>query len=337
MQSGEEERMGSGSGEPGENAGVGEQGRGVAARLAPGVLVVDDERKLVELVRGYLLAEGLQVLVAYDGLSALEVARAERPHVVVLDVMLPGLDGIEVCRRLRQFSDAHVLMLTARSEEIDKIIGLSVGADDYLTKPFSPRELVARVKAMLRRVQSPGAGLPFRDSEPAANAPGASAPVGPVGDSSASAVREASGGAGGAGGAGGVGAAGLAPLVFGDLVIDEGRHEVTRGGQQVRLTPREFSLLVVLASQPGRVFTRDQLLRQVWGDEYYGDHVVDVRVTHLRKKLDDDPSDPRYIETVRGVGYRLKAPPSAPSAPSPAPATSPPSPSSPPPGPGAQT
>ena len=322
--------MGSGSGETGETgetAGAGEQGRGVAAGLAPGVLVVDDERKLVDLVRGYLLAEGLHVLVAYDGLSALEVARAERPHVVVLDVMLPGLDGIEVCRALRQFSDAYVLMLTARSEEIDKIIGLSVGADDYLTKPFSPRELVARVKAMLRRVQSPGAGLPVRDSAPAASALGASAPVSPVGDSSASAGREASGGAGAgreaSGGAGGAGGAGFPPLVFGDLVIDEGRHEVTRGGEQVRLTPREFSLLAALASQPGRVFTRDQLLRQVWGDEYYGDHVVDVRVTHLRKKLDDDPSDPRYIETVRGVGYRLKTPPSAPPS---APPSTPPSP-----------
>jgi DNA-binding response OmpR family regulator len=248
------------------------------------VLVVDDERKLTELVKGYLLAEGLEVLAAYDGPTALEMARAERPDVVVLDVMLPGLDGVEVCRRLRQFSDAYVLMLTARSEEIDKIIGLSVGADDYLTKPFSPRELVARVKAMLRRVQSPrqapGPGAPAAGVAPTSTGPSNLPDLPP-------------------------------PLVFGDLVIDQGRHEVTRGGEPVRLTPREFSLLATLASQPGRVFTRDQLLRQVWGDEYYGDHAVDVRVTHLRKKLDDDPAEPRYIETVRGVGYRFKASPSS--------------------------
>ena len=259
--------------------------------LVPKVLVVDDERKLTELVKGYLLAEGLEVLAAYDGPTALEMAGAERPDVVVLDVMLPGLDGVEVCRRLRQFSDAYVLMLTARSEEIDKIIGLSVGADDYLTKPFSPRELVARVKAMLRRVQSPRAGYPQRGGTPALvqatpAPPGTGGSAGPLPDLPAQPP----------------------PLVFGDLVIDEGRHEVTRGGEPVRLTPREFSLLAMLASQPGRVFTRDQLLRQVWGNEYYGDHVVDVRMTHLRKKLDDDPAEPRYIETVRGVGYRFKAP-----------------------------
>jgi two-component system alkaline phosphatase synthesis response regulator PhoP len=184
--------------------------------------------------------------------------RTERPDVVVLDVMLPGLDGVEVCRQLRAFSDAYVVMLTARAEEVDRIVGLSVGADDYVTKPFSPRELVARVKAMLRRPR-------------------------------------------------GVGGAADAPLThrFGNLVVDEARHEAARAGAVVPLTHREFTLLAALASQPGRVFTREQLLERVWGDAYYDDHVVDVHVGNLRKKIEDDPSAPRFVETVRGVGYRF--------------------------------
>jgi len=223
------------------------------------VLVVDDEAPLVNLVTGYLQREGFEVLSAYDGPAALDLVRTHQPEVVLLDVMLPGLDGIEVCRQLRQFSDAYVLMLTARTEEIDRIVGLSVGADDYVTKPFSPRELVARVKAMLRRPRSSG--------EPAIQAP--------------------------------------ATLRFGDLAIDSGRHEVTLRGELVPLTVREFALLSSLASHPGLVFTRAQLLEQVWGDEYYDDHVVDVHIANLRKKLEDDSSVPRYVETVRGVGYRF--------------------------------
>ncbi|MBI3979786.1 MAG: response regulator transcription factor [Chloroflexi bacterium] len=223
------------------------------------VLIVDDEQNLVELVRGYLAREGFETLVAFDGLAALDLVRSARPDLVVLDVMLPGLDGIEVCRRLRQFSDAYVLMLTARAEEIDKIVGLSVGADDYLTKPFSPRELVARVKAMLRR---PRAGRPSAPEEPA-------------------------------------------PRRFGDLVVDLARHEVSRRGEVVPLTAREFALLAALAGYPGRVFTRNQLLERVWGDAYYDDHVVDVHIGNLRKKIEDDPTRPQYVETVRGVGYRF--------------------------------
>ncbi len=319
MRSGEQEQSYSGMSE-GVNAGEAHApGSSPPVPLVPKVLVVDDERKLAELVKGYLLAEGLEVLVAYDGITALEMAGAERPDVVVLDVMLPGLDGVEVCRRLRQFSDAYVLMLTARSEEIDKIIGLAVGADDYLTKPFSPRELVARVKAMLRRVQSPRAGFTGAGGTPVA-----------IGDGGRSGRPPVAGVAPGTGGASGLPDL-PPPLVFGELTIDEGRHEVIKGGQPVHLTPREFGLLAMLASQPGRVFTRDQLLRRVWGDEYYGDHVVDVRVTHLRKKLDDDPAEPRYIETVRGVGYRFMA--STPSS-SPSPSPSPSPPSGPNPGPG---
>jgi DNA-binding response OmpR family regulator len=184
--------------------------------------------------------------------------------VVVLDLMMPGLDGVEVCRRLRHFSNAFVLMLTSKSAEVDKLIGLSVGADDYMTKPFSPRELVARVKAMLRRVEM---GV--------ATGPGRLAPDVPE------------------------------PVVFGDLVVDVARHEVTQGGTLVPLTPREFDLLATLSAHPGLVFTRAQLLNRVWGDEVYDGRVVDVHLAGLRKKLDDDATHPRYIETVRGVGFRF--------------------------------
>src|SRR5690349_18393993 len=164
------------------------------------ILVVDDEKKLVDLIQGYLEKEGYSVLTAFDGPSALEIARTSNPELVVLDLMLPGLDGVEVCRQLRQFSDAYVIMLTARAEEIDKIVGLSVGADDYLTKPFSPRELVARVKAMLRRPRTGGTAVVETDVT-------------------------------------------TPPLQVGDLIIDEAQHEVTRNGEVLALTTREFALL----------------------------------------------------------------------------------------------
>ena len=223
------------------------------------VLVVDDERNLLDLVEGYLKAEGFTVATAMDGPSAVESAREKRPDLIVLDVMLPGFDGVEACRQIRQFSDAYVLMLTARGEEVDKVVGLAVGADDYVTKPFSPRELVARIKAMLRR---PRTGVAEREELPPARH-------------------------------------------FGELAIDEARHEVTQRGTAVPLTAREFALLAALAAQPGRVFTRAQLLERVWGTEYYDEHVVDVHVANLRRKLEDDPAQPAYVETVRGVGYRF--------------------------------
>jgi DNA-binding response OmpR family regulator len=223
------------------------------------VLVVDDEQNLVDLVRSYLEREGFSVLSAADGLTALDLVRSEQPDVVVLDLMLPGLDGTEVCRRLRQFSDAYVLMLTARTEEIDRVVGLSVGADDYVTKPFSPRELVARVKAMLRRPRS-----------------------------SLRADAELH-----------------RPQRLGDLVIDRERHEVTLGGNAVPLTVREFALLETLATHPGRVFTRPQILERAFGSDFYDEHLVEVHVANLRRKLGDDSVDPRYVQTVRGVGYRL--------------------------------
>lgn len=231
------------------------------------IVVVDDEITLVELVRSYLEREQYEVLTAADGQTALALVRTAQPDLVVLDVMLPGLDGIEVCRQLRRFSDAYVIMLTARAEEIDKLLGLTVGADDYLTKPFSPRELVARIKALLRRPHQTVPTLPtgkaLLDETPA-------------------------------------------PLHWGDLTIDDVQHEVALHGQPVELTAREFALLLALARHPGRVFTRPQLLEQVWGDAYYDEHVVDVHVGNLRKKLEADPAHPQYLETVRGVGYRFR-------------------------------
>lgn len=231
------------------------------------ILVVDDEEALVDLVRSYLAREQYEVLTAADGHAALELARTAQPDLVVLDIMLPGLDGLEVCRQLRQFSDAYVLMLTARAEELDKILGLTVGADDYLTKPFSPRELVARIKALLRRPHQV-AGFP----QPHADVPEAA----------------------------------TAPQRWDGLAIDEAQHEVTLNGHPVELTAREFALLLTLAEHPGRVFTRAQLLERVWGDAYYDDHVVDVHLGNLRKKLEADPAHPEYLETVRGVGYRFR-------------------------------
>lgn len=223
------------------------------------IMLVDDEPPLVQLLAGYLRLEGYEVLTAGDGLTALDLARSVEPDVIVLDVMLPGLDGVEVCRRLRQFSDAYVLMLSARAEEVDRIVGLSVGADDYVTKPFSTRELVARVKALLRRPR----GSSGREEELAP------------------------------------------PLTLGDLLIDRARFEVTRRGEPIALTPREFQLLAVLGEYPGRVFTRQELLDRVWGDRAYDEHIIEVYIANLRRKLEDDSSQPRYLQTVRGVGYRM--------------------------------
>jgi DNA-binding response OmpR family regulator len=219
---------------------------------------VDDEPPLLRVVSGYLAREGFDVVTAADGESAVTRAREHQPDVVVLDLMLPGIDGIEVCRRLRSFSDAYVIMLTAKTEEVDKLVGLSVGADDYLTKPFSPRELVARVRAMLRRPRTP---------EP------------PEGGE----IRR-----------------------FGDLEIDPAAREVRVGGTPVELTRTEFDVLDTLSAHPRVVFSRRQLLHHVWSGEWYGDdHVIDVHMGNLRRKLGDDATHPRYIRTVRGVGYRM--------------------------------
>ncbi|MBA2618656.1 MAG: response regulator transcription factor [Rubrobacter sp.] len=225
-------------------------------------LVVEDEVNLVELLRGYLEREGFEVYAAFDGEAGLEAARRVEPDIIVLDWMLPGLDGLEVLRELRRFSEAYVIMLTARAEEVDKIVGLSAGADDYLTKPFSPGELVARVRALLRRPR--GAAAAHEEEE---------------------------------------------PLAFGELEIDPARRRVRLGEDGVALTALEFDLLLALASRPGFVFGRRRLLEQVWGEDYFGDdHVVDVHVANLRKKLNAarDGAGGRYVRTVRGVGYRFE-------------------------------
>jgi DNA-binding response OmpR family regulator len=227
------------------------------------VLIVDDERAFAAVVGSYFTRDGYDVSYAYDGPSAVQVAHEVRPDVVVLDLMLPGFDGIEVCRRVRAFSDAYVLMLTARDDDIDKVVGLSVGADDYVVKPASPRELLARAAAMLRRPRTlAGATDPAAGEEP---------------------VR-----------------------VVGELELDPNARTVTVAGAPVELTRLEFDLLAALTQRPRAAFTRRQIVDAVWGPDWFGDeHIVDVHVGHLRRKLGDDPEEPRYLRTVRGVGYGL--------------------------------
>jgi DNA-binding response OmpR family regulator len=220
------------------------------------VLVVDDEVALAGVVAGYLEHEGFTALQAHDGPAAVAMADKHRPDLIVLDVMLPGFDGVEACRQIRLFTDAYIIMLTARDEEIDKIVGLSVGADDYLVKPFSPRELIARVRAMLRRPRA----VPVDHGV----------------------------------------------TVLGDLTIDVEARKVTVVGAPVQLTRTEFDLLAAMADRPRAAFSRRQLITEVWGADWYGDeHLVDVHVGHLRRKLGDDATEPRYVRTVRGVGYGL--------------------------------
>jgi DNA-binding response OmpR family regulator len=225
--------------------------------VARRVLVVEDEQLLADLVGDYLRREGFSVEQVGDGAAALERAREFRPDVVVLDLGLPVLDGVEVCRELRRFTDCYVIMLTARRDEVDKLVGLAVGADDYLTKPFSQRELVARVKAMLRR--------PRTDDGPE---PGT--------------------------------------LAVGALTIDTRGREVLLDGAAVPLTATEFDLLATLASNPGLVMSRGQLIKAVWGEPWVGDErMVDVHIRNLRRKLGDDADAPRFVRTVRGAGYRI--------------------------------
>jgi DNA-binding response OmpR family regulator len=235
------------------------------------VLIVEDEPILLETLEYNLTRQGYQVYTAADGLAALEVARRERPEVIVLDVMLPGLDGFEVCRILRQEMSVPILMLTARADEVDKIVGLEVGADDYLTKPFSMRELLARVKALLRRVR-------LIREELAAEVDGSD-------------TVEASHGT----------------LTFEDLAIDLTRREVLRQGVLLRLKPKEYELLVFLARNQGIVLSRDLILERVWGWDFAGGtRTVDVHVRWLREKIEPDPAQPTRIVTVRGIGYRFE-------------------------------
>jgi DNA-binding response OmpR family regulator len=223
-------------------------------------MVVEDEEALGAIIRSYLEREGFEVHLAADGLTAVGLAREVDPDVMVLDLGLPVLDGVEVCRQLRAFSDAYVVMLTAREDEADTLLGLSVGADDYMTKPFSPRELVARVEAMLRRPR-------------------------PMGSSAADAV----------------------PLrTFGALTIDPVGRDVWLDGTPVSLTRTEFDVLAALSARPRVAHSRRQLIDAVWGPSWVGDeHLVDVHVVRLRRKLRDDATEPRFVRTVRGVGYRM--------------------------------
>jgi DNA-binding response OmpR family regulator len=241
------------------------------------VLVVEDEPALLETLAYTLGRQGYAVATASDGLAALEVARQERPDLVILDVMLPRLDGFEICRILRQETSAPILMLTARTEEVDKIVGLEVGADDYLTKPFSMRELVARVKALLRRVRLVREEMREQARE-AANLQGTL-----QGD--------------------------VAPnqMEFGDLVIDLSRHEVRLDGAPIHLKPKEFDLLAFLARNRGMALSRELALERIWGWEYDGgSRTVDVHVRWLREKIERDPANPARIVTVRGAGYRFE-------------------------------
>jgi DNA-binding response OmpR family regulator len=229
-----------------------------AGSPAPRVLVVDDEEPLARLVADYLAREGFRTDIAADGEAAVRLARQETPDLVVLDLMLPGIDGVEVCRQLRTFTDAYVIMLTARAEEVDMLISLAVGADDYMTKPFSPRELTARAKAMLRRPRAAAAA-------------------------ETAAVRR-----------------------FGELAVDPAAREVSVAGVPVELTRLEFDLLDALSARPRVAFSRRQLVERVWGPDWFGDdHIVDVHVVRLRRKLGEDAASPRYVLTVRGVGYRM--------------------------------
>ena len=227
------------------------------------ILLVDDEPIVIEVVERYLLRDGYAVRVARDGEAALAAARGERPDLIVLDVMLPGLTGLEVAQRLRAESAVPIIMLSARGEETDKLVGLGLGADDYVTKPFSPKELVARIAAVLRRTASAGAGPAEADSR---------------------------------------------TLRFGALHIDPRGRDVRRDGAPLDLTAREFDLLLFLARHPGQVFTRQQLLDQVWDFAFYGDpSPVTVHVRRLREKIEPDPVRPRYLKTVWGVGYKFEA------------------------------
>jgi DNA-binding response OmpR family regulator len=223
------------------------------------ILVIDDEPHIVELARYNLVQEGFDVLTAYDGHDALEKAREHSPDLIVLDLMLPYIVGLEVCRRLRRESSVPIIVLTAKDSEQDRVLGLELGADDYVTKPFSPRELVARVRAILRRTG--------RDAEQ---------------------THEAA-------------------VSVGGLTLDAATHEVRLRDRLIDLTAKEFDLLRLLMSHPNQVFTRDFLLEHIWGYEYFGStRTVDMHISRLREKIEDDPNAPTYIMTVRGVGYKLK-------------------------------
>ena len=225
------------------------------------ILIVEDDPNLLDTLKYNIRKEGYNTVSAVDGAEALDVARREKPDLIVLDIMLPKLSGFEVCRILRKEMTIPILMLTAKTEEVDKIVGLEIGADDYMTKPFSMRELLARLGAMLRRADISRMQLASEQKI----------------------------------------------LKIGDLEVDIGRHQAFHRGSRLDLTPKEYDLLVFLATNKGLVFSRDQLLDKVWGYDYAGDtRTVDVHIRWLRQKLEIDPAKPEYLVTVRGAGYKLE-------------------------------
>lgn len=225
------------------------------------ILIVDDEKNIVDILKFNLEKSGFETVEAYDGAEGVEKAYSESPDLILLDIMLPKMDGFEACKKIREKLSTPIIMLTAREEEVDKILGLELGADDYITKPFSVRELMARIKANLRRMTPAEASAEKSDAS-------------------------------------------SGTIVSGKLTINCDRYEVKKDGAVIDLTLREFELLKFLATQPERIFTRENLLEKVWGYEYYGDvRTVDVTVRRLREKIEDEPSSPAYIITKRGVGY----------------------------------
>jgi len=228
------------------------------------ILIVEDEVSISDIVKFNLVKEGYEIDTAYDGEDGLNKALAKAYDLVLLDIMLPQMDGFQVCRKIRETSSVPIIMLTAKEDEVDKVLGLELGADDYMTKPFGMRELIARVKANIRRIE-------LDDT---------------VSQTSNSKVTS-----------------------YGNLTIDMTKYEVRKGDKSLELTLREFELLRYLAGQENQVFSREQLLEEVWGYEYYGDiRTVDVTIRRLREKVEDDPGDPKYIMTKRGIGYYFRRP-----------------------------
>lgn len=223
------------------------------------ILIVDDEKPIVDILKFNLQKEGFDTIEAYDGATGLQLAMEKNPDLILLDVMLPQMDGFTVCKEIRMKSQVPIILLTAREEEVDKVLGLELGADDYITKPYSVRELLARIKANLRRTKKTQPVVTTDNSD---------------------------------------------LLTFGRLTIDTERFEVQKDGKPVEITVREFELLKFLASQPDKIFSREKLLEKVWKYEYYGDlRTVDVTVRRLREKLEDNPGEPDFVVTKRGIGY----------------------------------
>ncbi|WP_196599871.1 response regulator transcription factor [Pectinatus frisingensis] len=220
------------------------------------VLLVDDDEKLVQLLKTYFEKDGFLTYAAYDGLQAIQLVKGKKPSIVVLDIMLPEIDGWEVCRQIRKDNEVPIIMLTARDEESDRLIGLEIGADDYVTKPFSPKEVVARAKVVLRRMNM-------------------------------TLLQKI-------------------PLQIGNISIDFERHQVSKDGEIIELTATEFKILALLVTNAGRIFTRLQIVEQMQGNSFEGyDRTIDVHIKNLRRKIEDNPREPRYILTVYGVGYKF--------------------------------